>query len=610
MASRRVVAMRSKHSAWPAATVVVVAFLAWLMAPLAHAEEQRWTGVPRVVVVGDVHGAYEPLVEALQGAGLVGPDLHWTGGTSHLVSLGDLLDRGAEARRVLDLVMRLESEAATAGGRVHVLLGNHELMNLSGDLRYVTPADYAAFAADEDAAERAAAFTAFAAAAPAGDPAAVRAAFDAAYPQGFFARQAAFAPSGRYGAWLLSLPTILVINDTAFVHGGLPPVVAATGLDLNDQVRAALKRHLELRERLVAQGVLSPFDRRRDLEAARAALASSPPDAAAELTEFVAFDDAAELGSAGPHWYRGSIYCKPLLEEPTLDAALERLSVRRAVVGHTPTADRRVRALYDGRLVMADTGMLAEYFGGQAAPLVIEGAALDVLYLRPTRRAGVEMSGALVAYGRTEAELQTALAQGTVKTIDRGDGGGPWRVVLDQDGAAIEATFVPLGGERGADFELAAAVLDDMLGTTLVAPTVRRTIDGQDGALQLRYPDTITEADRAARRLAFSGWCPIEPQLRVMYVFDLLIGNRARTATNAAFTNDLTDLTLLDHGQAFGAERTLPPGFDASRLTIAPRLVAALRSLDEARLRAALGAWLDSRRIRALLARRDRLLQE
>jgi hypothetical protein len=595
------------HSA--AAKVAVVAFVIWLVTPLGHAEAQRWTDVPRVVAVGDVHGAYEAFVEALQSAGLVGPDLRWTGGTTHLVSLGDLLDRGAQTRRVLDLVMRLESEAAAAGGRVHVLLGNHELMNLTGDLRYVAPADYAAFAAEEDAAERAAAYAAFAAAAPAGESAATRAEFDAAYPPGFLARQAAFAPSGRYGAWLLSRPTILVINDTAFVHGGLPPIVAEAGLDLNDKVRAELTRHLELRDRLAARGVLSPFDRRRDLETARAALAAAPADMAPELTEFVALDDAVELGSAGPHWYRGSVYCKPLLEEATLEAALDRLSVRRAVVGHTPTVDHRVRALYDGRLVMADTGMLFESFGGEPAPLVIEGAALEVLYLRPTRRAGVETSGALVAYGRTEAELHTVLAQGAVKTVDRGDGATPWRVALGEDGA-IEATFVPRDGDSAAEFELAAAALDDMLGTALVAPTVPRTIEGQDGALQLRYPDTVTEADRAARRLAFSGWCPIEPQLRVMYAFDLLIGNRARTAANAAFTNDLTDLTLLDHAQAFGTERGLPAGVDVAKLGIAPALVAALRSLDETQLQAALGAWLDSRRIRALLARRDRLLQE
>lgn len=583
----------------------------FLAVSFAHAQQQwRWTDVPRVVVIGDVHGAYAALVEALQDAAVIDADLRWAGGTTHLVSLGDLLDRGPEARRVLDLFMRLESEAAVSGGQVHVLLGNHELMNLFGDLRYVAAGDYAAFAAEEDSASRTAAHAAYAATAPSGDSAATRAEFDRAYPPGFFARQAAFAPSGPYGAWLLSLPTLIVIDETAYVHGGLPPIVADLGADLNVKVRADLERYLQLRDRLAAQGVLSAYDRTNDVETARAALATAVPDVAAQIEDLIGLADAAELGAAGPHWYRGSIYCKPLLEESTLDSALERVTARRAIVGHTPTVDHRVRALYDGRLVTADTGMLFEYFQGRPAALVLEGAEMEVRYLRPAQRAGVETSGKLVAYGRTEAELSAALEQGAVRTVERGDDEGPWRVVLDHDGLTIDATFVPRSGDRASDFELAAAALDDLLGTTLVAPTVARTVDGQDGALQLRYPDAVTEADRLARRLGFSGWCPLEPQLRLMYAFDLLIGNRARTPANVEFANDVTDLTLTDHRQVFGTERTLPPNVDPAKLEIPAPLVTALRSLDEAQLREALGVWLDSRRIRALLVRRNRLVRE
>lgn len=592
-----------------AARALVVTSTLLLAAQLGHAQQQwRWPDVPRVVVIGDVHGAYEPLIELLQDTALIDNNLRWTGGTTHLVSLGDLLDRGSEARRVLELVMRLESEASAAGGRVHVVLGNHELMNLVGDLRYVAPGDYASFAPEEDPAARAAAYAAFAESA--GDRAAARVEFDGTYPPGFFARQAAFAPGGRYGAWLLSLPTLLVIDDTAFVHGGLPPIVAELGLDLNAKVRADLDRYLALRDLLAAEGVLSPFDRRRDTETAQASLASAAADSVPELMEFIALGDAPELGVEGPHWYRGSVYCKPLLEEPTLTAALARLGARRVIVGHTPTVDHRVRALYDGRLVTADTGMLSEYFGGQPAALVLEGEALEVRYVAPARRAGAETTGMLVAYGRTEAELLDALAHGTVTAVDRGTGTGPWRVVLGHENTTIEATFVARSADRAADFELAAAALDDLLGTTLIAPTALRTIDGRDGALQLRYPDAVTEADRAARALRFSGWCAIPPQLRLMHAFDLLIGNGARTAANVAFTNDLTDLTLTDHAAAFGTQRTLPSSVDPAALDIPPRLVSALRSLDEARLRAAFGAWLDSRQTRALLARRDRLVRE
>jgi hypothetical protein len=589
-----------------------IAIWAMLLAPSFGQPQQqwRWENVSRVVVVGDVHGAYEAVIEALQDAAVIDGDLNWVGGTTHLVSLGDLVDRGAEARRVMDLFMRLQSEAAGSGGRVHVLLGNHELMNLIGDLRYVAPGDYAAFSAEEDPASRAAAFVAYAASAASGDSPDTRAAFDAAYPPGFFARQAAFAAGGVYGAWLLTLSTLLVIDDTVYVHGGLPPVVAEIGPELNTRVRADLERFMELRERLAAQGVLVAYDRRRDIDVARAARATVAPELAAETEEFIALADAVELGPDGPHWYRGSVYCKPILEESVLDAGLERLAVRRAVVGHTPTIDHRVRALYDGKLVMADTGMLFEYFRGRPAAVVIDGAELEVRYLRPPQLAQVETSGRLVAYGRTEAELNAALSQWGVQTVDRAGSAGPWPVVLENDGATIQATFIPRGGDRASDFELAAAALDELLGTALVAPTVARAIDGQEGALQLRYPDAVNETDRLARGLGFGGWCPLAPQLQLMYAFDLLIGNRGRTAGNVAFANDLSDLLLTEHWRAFGTERTLPPSVDLNELQIPVPLVAALRSLDEARLQESVGAWLEPRRVRALLMRRDRLVRE
>ena len=523
---------------------------------------QRWTDVPRVVAFGDVHGAYSALVELLRATGVVGPDLRWTGGNAHVVSLGDLTDRGPDTRQVLDLVMRLQREAEAAGGRFHVVLGNHEVMNLLGDLRYVPAAEYAAFAAEESAALRAEAFAAFAAAGAGRDTAAGRAQFDAPYPPGFFARRAAFSAQGRYGAWLASLPAIIVINDTAFLHGGLSPVVAAEGLDVNAKVRDALAR---------------------------------------------SFADAPELGENGPLWYRGSVYCKPLLEEATFDAALARLGVARAVVGHTPTGDRRVRALYDGRLVMADTGMLAASFGGRPAALVLDGDDSYVQYASPAERAKVETSGHPLAYGRSELELRAVLEQAAVLSVDRGSGSGnrAWRVTLGDDDAAIDAIFYPRNADRAADHELAARALDELLGTRLVAPTVSRAIEGTGGALQLRYPDAISEAERAARGLAMTGWCPIEPQLQLIFAFDLLAATGGRSSGNVVFTNSLSELKVTAPPSAFATSR----GVEARPLEIPEPFLAAVRAADERRLTAALAAWLEPLELQALLARRDRFLE-
>jgi len=86
------------------------------------------------------------MVPTLQYADILGEDLSWTGGKTTLVIVGDILDRGPKSRAAMDLLMRLEGEAESAGGRVQVLIGNHEAMILTGDMRYVSGPEYAAFA--------------------------------------------------------------------------------------------------------------------------------------------------------------------------------------------------------------------------------------------------------------------------------------------------------------------------------------------------------------------------------------------------------------------------------------------------------------------------------
>jgi hypothetical protein len=566
---------------------------------------RRWPQPARLVAFADVHGAYDALVALLQKATVIDAELRWSGGTTHVVSLGDLIDRGADTRRVLDLVMRLERESGAAGGGLHVVLGNHEVMNLIGDWRYVAAGDYASFAVDEPSELRASQHARLVEAL--GSAAPTRAEFDRTYPPGFFARQAAFAPQGRYGAWLLGLPALVVVGDTAFVHGGLPPIVAEQGLALNESLRTKLVRYLELRDKLAARGVLVSPARDGDLATAHAALAAADRELKVELEELLALGTARELGVEGPLWYRGSLYCKPLLETPTLVAALAKLGAGRVVVGHTPAADRRVHALYGGTLVAADTGMLVEYFRGRPATLELgSDDALEVQYLDPASAAALEADTSTVAHGRSDGQWREALARGTVARVERRGGAAPWRVELEHGGVAFEAAFYPREDDAGGR-ELAAAALDDLLGTALVAPTVPRTIEGQAGALQLRFEGALTEAERAERELGFSGWCPIEPQIGLMYTFDALLQNRGRGAANVLFVNDLTDLVLTDHGQAFGVDRALSR-LEASRLVIPDALRATLRALDERQLTATLGEWLDERRIDALLARRDVLL--
>src|SRR3989441_1206953 len=117
---------------------------------------------PSLIAIGDVHGDYNDFVAILQRTGLIDEQHHWAGGKTTLVQTGDLIDRGPQPREVMDLMISVEQEAPKSGGRVVALMGNHEMMNLMGDLRYVTPENYASFSDGESEKRRKAAYQEYA----------------------------------------------------------------------------------------------------------------------------------------------------------------------------------------------------------------------------------------------------------------------------------------------------------------------------------------------------------------------------------------------------------------------------------------------------------------
>ena len=114
-------------------------------APLPEARPWRREGAARVVAMGDVHGDLTAMNRALRAAGLIDEAGAWSGGESVLVQTGDLLDRGDDEQEIIDSLARLTIQARAAGGDIVQVIGNHESMNVAGDLRYVTPGGLADF---------------------------------------------------------------------------------------------------------------------------------------------------------------------------------------------------------------------------------------------------------------------------------------------------------------------------------------------------------------------------------------------------------------------------------------------------------------------------------
>jgi hypothetical protein len=306
----------------------------------------------RVVAIGDIHGAYDRFLAILGKAGLADSRGRWTGGRAILVQTGDVLDRGPDSKRVLDLLRRLEQDAPRNGGRVYALLGNHEVMRMVGDWRYVSAAELAAFRTGgsndvRDAVLQRVMQQAEARAKIEKQPfeeTAFRDQFTKEVPLGYIEMRQAFVAQGDYGKWLRSHSTIVKINGVVFMHGGVSADVAALGCDgINQQVR-------------------------RDI--------TGPPPTPEQLPTMLSSSEN------GPLWYRGLAEEKEADFLPTFETILKSLGARAIVIGHTPVLQGRIATRFGGRVMLIDTGMLGGEFypNGVASALEWQGEVVTAIY--------------------------------------------------------------------------------------------------------------------------------------------------------------------------------------------------------------------------------------
>ena len=586
--------------------------------PLSFTQADEWhfSNVERIVAVSDIHGAYDALLATFQVAGVIDDSLAWSGAETHLVITGDLLDRGPESRRVVDLIMRLEREAARAGGQVHQLLGNHEVMNLIGDLRYVSIPEYAAFSDEESAQEREQWYRQFQRGQAAdADVHAVRSAFDQKAPPGFFGHRRAFRKNGFYGKWLLQKSLMIVIDDTAFVHGGVPPYVAEHGLaGVNGTLKTDLLNFMVARSTLEDAGILSPIDRFRELPSILAGKieARQLDDALMTAAQVVVEHRNSPINTAdGPLWYRGSSTCNGLIEGDGLNTALSRIGATRAAIGHTTTITRRVQQRMNGRIIEINTGMLKSSYQGIGYALIIENDSLSVVSEKGEINLAPIVPPRRVGY-RTRAidddALVGILSDGTI--VDPITDKVAWTLVqvvaADQ---SVFAYFNALPQEKGFVPEPAAYRLDRMLGLDMVPVTVRREFAGQQGTLQFVPATTLSERKRVADGKGDKVPCPLRRQRQAMYVFDTLIHNPVRTPLSMLYNPDNWQLMLVNHENSFSTKKDRPAYLKNVALALGDQWRTALLALDDEKLRAELGDVLGKGRLKALAKRRDALIE-
>jgi len=344
----------------------------------------------RVVAVGDVHGNLDGFLSILQAAGLIDQSRQWTGGKATFVQLGDLVDRGPKSRAVLDFIMTLQNEASKKGGAVRVSFGNHEMMQIIGDMRYVVAADYEAFVDNRSEQRRTAAFRDYSRLEMQKGRMAAQETWMMAHPPGFVEHREAYGPQGKYGKWLRGLSPINKVDDSIFLHGGINPL-----LDFKDieQINTAVKREITafdtITRYLIDRKLALPFftieefaqAAKEELDKANAIV---PAEQTPEIRQHIQILQGLlqapswlSIHDDGPLWFRGYDRWTDAEGEPQITKLTQALGIKRIVVAHTPQPNGEIRQRFGGKVFLIDTALLM----GRPSALEIAGGRVRAIYL-------------------------------------------------------------------------------------------------------------------------------------------------------------------------------------------------------------------------------------
>lgn len=257
-------------------------------------EKSEYAKPQKIIAVSDIEGKFEPFRKLLQNNGIIDANFNWTFGKGHLVICGDVFDRGAQVTECLWLIYNLEEKAKAAGGYVHFILGNHEIMNLQGDHSY-----------------------------------AIQKYKDNANKIGKSLVQL-YDENSELGKWLRTKNIIEKIGNLLFVHGGIAPELNKLPLSIKQM-----------------NNLVRPYYASTNLNTSNEHLHTLLND-----------KREGGRDKTAPFWFRGYYgdgdnpsHIPSTLQ---LDSTLQKFGVDRIVTGHTIIADT-ISVFYNGKVINIDT---------------------------------------------------------------------------------------------------------------------------------------------------------------------------------------------------------------------------------------------------------------
>ncbi|HUX49466.1 MAG TPA: metallophosphoesterase [Spirochaetia bacterium] len=167
----------------------------------------------RIVALGDIHGNIEAFRQLVVGLGIVSASMRWVAHNTILVQIGDICDRGTESRSIYRMIAEWQKQAPLVGSEVHLLLGNHEVMEMFGYDRDAGLEEIQGYAERDDS-------------------------------SGYQEHRTAFAPGGWLHDWLLGQRATVQVGSIVFGHGDLPVSFQyRTVGEIHEEILADIREH-------------------------------------------------------------------------------------------------------------------------------------------------------------------------------------------------------------------------------------------------------------------------------------------------------------------------------------------------------------------------------
>jgi len=259
----------------------------------------EFSGDYPVAALSDFHGKYDLMIELLTNNNIIDEDKNWAFGDGHFVITGDIFDRGDKVTEILWFLYDLEQQAQKAGGDIHLTLGNHEVMVLNGDLRYLHPKYI-------ETAEK------------------LNIPFEKL-----------FTTDSILGNWLRSKPVLVKVNNMLFAHGGFHPSLAVEKRSIVE-INSVFKGSL----------IKSELDKPREGWAKYLHKTNGPIWYRGYF--------AADRSKASRAKDKGATSAE-------IDLLLKHFDVKHLIVGHT--SQKQIETRYQGRVIAIDSSIKRGSYG-------------------------------------------------------------------------------------------------------------------------------------------------------------------------------------------------------------------------------------------------------